>query len=152
MVKPDWEDTRRELIDTYKTLNFKVRGRGEGQLDADHHGDSIRAEIAAMRRHELLFAKTLTTALAGDAVGLPKDDGDVVGVEGVEDNGTDTPTNVLISQFGNARATTLNTMSSATDEAWDRPLVENRRMHDLAKELVESDRSHMEKITRMLGA
>lgn len=151
MVKPDWEDTRRQLIDTYKTLNFKVRGRGENELYADHHGDSIRAEIAAMRRHELQVAKTLTTALAGEAVGLPEEgDGDVVGIEG--DDVTDTSTNVLISQFGNARATTLNTMSSATDEAWDRPLVENRRMHDIAKELVESDRSYMEKITRMIGA
>jgi hypothetical protein len=148
MVKPDWEDTRRQLIETYKTLNFKVRGRSEQELTADHGGDSVKAEVGTMRTHELQFAKALTTALAGDASGLPKDAAaePVFGTEGAEESAT-----VLISQFGNARATTLNTIQSVTDDVWDRPLIENRRMHDLAKELVESDRKHMEKIRRMLG-
>ncbi len=144
MVKPDWEVTRNELIDTYKTLNFRVRGRAEDEMTADHGGDSIRAEIAAMRQHELKFAKSLTNALLGDTSGQVDED-ETVGLVG------DESTNVLISQFGSARATTLNTISSLDDEMWDKPLVGNQRVQDLAKELAESDRGHMDKITRMLG-
>jgi hypothetical protein len=150
MVKPEWEDTRRELIDTYKTLNHRVRGRSEDELTADHNGDSISAEIESMRRHEMRFAKALSTALLGEAVQLSDDDVETVGVTGIE--GGDESTTVLISQFGNARATTLNTISSLDDDAWDRPLIENRRVLDLVTELAASDRAHMEKITRMLGA
>jgi hypothetical protein len=150
MVKPDWEATRRELIDTYKTLNHRVRGRSEDELSADHNGESIRAEIAAMRGHELQFAKALSAALLGEAAVRASEDEEAVGVTGVQSE--DDPTNLLISQFGSARATTLNTMSSLDDEAWERPLIDNRRMLDLAKELAESDRAHMDKITRMLGA
>lgn len=149
MARPDWEDTRRQLIETYRTLNHQVRGRDERELTADHNGDSIKAELTAMREHELRFAKALSTALLGDAAGAASstDEAAVLGNEGEESTATE-----LISQFGSARATTLNTMSSASDEVWDRPLIDNRRMLDLAKELVESDRTHMEKITRMLGA
>jgi hypothetical protein len=151
MVTPDWEATRLQLIDTYKTLNHRVRGRSEDELAADHNGDSIKAEIAAMRRHELQFAKALTTALIGDTSGMTQDQGEeAIGVTGIESD--DDPTTLLISQFGSARATTLNTMASVDAEVWERPLIENRRMLDLAKDLVESDRAHMEKITRMLGA
>ncbi len=149
MVKPDWEPTRKELIETYKTLNFRVRGRAEDELTADHGGTSIRAEISAMRQHELTFAKAMANALLGDTSG-EVDKEDTVDVTGAESGGE--PTSVIISQFGNARATTLNTISSLDDEMWDRPLIGNQRVHDLAKELAESDRAHMEKITRMLGA
>jgi hypothetical protein len=149
MVKPDWEPTRRQLIETYRTLNHRVRSRGEQELSAAHNGDSIRAEVDAMRINELQFAKALSAALLGDAV-APRSDDEVGTVTGSE--GTDDPTIELISQFGSARATTLNTMSGVADEVWDRPLIENRRLLDLANELVESDRMHMDRITRMIGA
>lgn len=150
MVKPDWESTRLELIDTYKTLNHQFRGRSEGELTADHNGRSIRSEIAAMRSHELQFAKSLSNALLGDAAGTPSEADVAVGVTGPQSD--EDPTTLIISQFGNARATTLNTISSLDDEAWERPLVANKRIEDLVRELAESDRSHMETITRMLGA
>ncbi len=150
MVKPDWEATRMELIDTYKTLNHRVRGRAEADLTADHNGESIRSHILKLRRNELQFAKALSAALLGDAAVVTQDsDEEAVGVTGVDSE--DEPTSVIISQFGSARATTLNTISSLDDDAWDRPLIDNKRIHDLAKELAESDRSHMEQITRMLG-
>lgn len=152
MVKPDWEETRRQLIETYRVLNHRVRGRTEQDLSAERGDDSIRAEIRAMRAHELQFAKRLTLALAGDAPGLPKDEPEEVEPVLGDDDPSDDSTTLLISQFGNARATTLNTIQSVDDEVWDRPLIEDRRMHDLARELVESDREHMDKITRMLGA
>lgn len=149
MVKPDWEATRRELIDTYKTLNFKVRGRSEADLTANHGGESVRDHLTELRQHELRFAKSLTSALAGETYD-PSGDEDAVGVTGLVTG--DEPSSMLISQFGSARATTLNTMASVDDDVWDRPLIDNRRMLDLAKELAESDRTHMEKITRLLGA
>lgn len=145
MVKPDWDATRNELIDTYKTLNFRVRGRSEDDMTADHGGNSIRAEVAAMREHEMIFAKSLANALLGDTSGQVDED-ETVSLTG------DESTNVLISQFGNARATTLNTVASLDDEAWDRPFIDNKHVLDLVKELAENDRAHMEKITRMLGA
>ncbi len=144
MVKPDWDATRNELIDTYKTLNFRVRGRTEDELTAEHGGTSIREEIAAMREHEMIFAKALTNALLGDTSGQVDED-ETVSLTG------DESTNVLISQFGNARATTLNTIASLDDEMWDRPFVGNKKVLDLVNELAANDRAHLEKITRMLG-
>lgn len=150
MVTPDWESTRLELIDTYKTLNHKFRGRSEDELTADHNGSSIRSEIATMRSHELQFAKALSNALLGDAAGTPTAPDEAVGVTGPQSD--EDPTTLIISQFGNARATTLNTIASLDDEAWNRPLIDNKHIQDLVKELAESDRSHLETITRMLGA
>ena len=47
MVKPDWEPTRKELIETYKTLNFRVRGRAEDDL-MDALSAPERAQLAAL--------------------------------------------------------------------------------------------------------
>ena len=148
MVKPDWEDTRRQLIETYKTLNFKVRGHSEEELTADHGGRSVKGEVDAMRENELKFAKALTTALAGETIGAADEvESAVFGNEGQDASAT-----ILISQFGSARATTLNTMQSVDDAVWDAPLIGSQRMHDLAKDLVTSDREHIEKITGMIGS
>lgn len=148
MVKPDWEDTRRQLIDTYRTLNHELRNRGEDVLAADHGGESINSVVRGMKDNELRFAKALTLGLTGEVLGdETTDEPPVIGNEATRETGQ-----VLISQFGSARATTLNTMQGADDEAWDRPLDGNKRMLDLARELVESDRVNMEKIRRLSGA
>lgn len=145
MAKPNWEDTRRQLIDTYRTLNFDLRSRGEEELARDHGGESVKSILRAMKDHELLFAKALTQGLTGEVIG-EGDEPPVIGNEVANETAR-----ILISQFGSARATTLNTMQSADDEAWDRPLDGNKHMLDLAKDLVESDRVHMEKIQRIVG-
>ncbi|MDQ4045731.1 MAG: hypothetical protein M3173_09835 [Chloroflexota bacterium] len=148
MVKPNWDDTRLQLIDTYKTLNMKVRPKGEATLAAEHGGESIKSVVRDMKDHELMFAKALTHGLTGDTLGDEEtDEPPVIGNEVANETGT-----ILISQFGSARATTLNTMMGADDEAWDRPLDGNKKMLDLAQELVESDRAYMEKINRMIGS
>lgn len=148
MAKPDWEDTRRQLIDTYKTLNNDVRPKSEESLTVDHGGTSVQSIIRKMKNDELLFAKALTERMTGEVMG-DVDDEEAAPVIGNEvDNET---TRVLISQFGSARATTLNTMQSADDDAWEQPLVDNKKMLDLAKDLVESDRVHVEQIRGLLG-
>lgn len=149
MVKPEWEQTRRQLIETYRTLNFRVRGQDEQKLTATHNDTSIRQEVNALRLNEMQFAKALATALQGDAAS-DRGDTDAVTLTGAE--GSDDPTALLVSQFGSLRATTLNTMNGVADEAWDRPLIDNKHLLDLARDLVESDRTHMDRITRMLGA
>jgi hypothetical protein len=148
MVKPDWEDTRRQLIETYRTLNYELRNRGEDVLAADHGGVSVKSVVREMKDNELRFAKALTAGLTGDILGdAESDEPPVIGNEASRETGQ-----ILISQFGSARATTLNTMQAADDEAWDKPLDGNKRLLDLARDLVESDRVSMEKIRRMAGA
>jgi len=147
MPKPNWEDTRLKLIDTYKWMNTELRPRGEEVLAADHGGESVKSVLRQMKDNERLFAKALTQSLAADGLGDDTDEPPVIGNEAANETGA-----ILISQFGSARATTLNTMQAADDEAWDRPLDGSKKMLDLANDLVESDRVHLEKIRRMIGA
>ena len=147
MVKPNWNDTRLQLIDTYKTLNMKVRPLGEDALARDQGGESVKSVVREMKNHELLFAKALTHGLTGEVLGENEDEVPVIGNEAAEETGA-----ILISQFGSARATTLNTMMGADDDAWSRPLDGNKTLIDLANELVESDRVYMDKINRLIGA
>ncbi len=148
MARQDWEDTRRSLIDTYRTLNFDLRNRGESVLAADHGGESIKTVVRGMKDHELIFAKSLQLSLAPEmSVFGDQDEPPVIGTEATDETGQ-----VLISQFGSARATTLNIMAGADAEAWDRPIEGNKRMLDLAKDLAANDRTNLEKIRRMAGA
>lgn len=147
MAKPNWEDTRLKLIDTYKWMNNELRPRGEDALAADHGGESIKSIVRQMKDNELMFAKALTQSLTGEVLGDEESDAPpVIGNEAANETGA-----ILISQFGSARATTLNTMQGADDEAWDRPLEGNKKMLDLANDLVESDRVHLEKLRRVAG-
>ena len=147
MAKPNWEDTRLKLIDTYKWMNNELRPRGEDALAADHGGESIKSIVRQMKDNELMFAKALTQSLTGEVLGDEESDAPpVIGNEASNETGA-----ILISQFGSARATTLNTMQGADDEAWDRPLEGNKKMLDLANDLVESDRVHLEKLRRVAG-
>lgn len=148
MAKPNWEDTRRDLIDTYKMLNNDVRHLGEDVLAAEHDGESVKTIVRKMKNDELLFAKALTERLTGDVMGSADDDAPpVIGNEVANETGA-----ILISQFGSARATTLNTMQGADDEAWDRPITDNKTMLELARDLAESDKVHIGRIRRMIGA
>lgn len=147
MVKPNWDDTRNQLIETYKMLNTEVRPKDENVLTADRGGTSVMSVVREMKDDELLFAKALTERITGEIMGNV-DDEDAPPVIGNEV--ADETTRILISQFGSARATTLNTMQSAEDEVWDKPLVDNKKMLDLAKELAESDRTQVDKIRGLL--
>lgn len=147
MVKPNWDETRMQLIETYKTLNTRVRPKGEEVLDARHGSESVSSVVREMKDHELLFSKALTLGLSGEILGDNDDEPPVIGNEVENETGV-----ILISQFGSARATTLNTMMGADDEAWDRPFDGNKTLIELANDLVESDRVHMEKINRMIGS
>lgn len=149
MQTADRETTRRELIDTYKFLNNEVRGKDEESLAANRGDTSVKEIIRQMRDDELLFAKALTERLTGDVLGDSdaEDEMPLIGNE-VEDAST----TVLISQFGSARATTLNTMATAQDADWDKPMSENRTMMDLARDLAERDRQNIEKIRSAIRA
>jgi hypothetical protein len=148
MAKPNWEDTRLKLIDTYKVLNMEIRPRGEDALSAEHGGASVKSIVREMKEHELQFAQALTKSLTGDILG---DEGSgeppVIGTEGSVETGA-----VLISQFGSARATTLNTLQGADDEAWDRTMDGGKKLYDLTQELAEGDRVYLEKIRGIIGA
>ncbi len=149
MQTTDRETTRRQLIDTYKFLNDEVRAKEEETLAARHGETSVKETIRKMRNDELLFAKAVTERLTGSVMGESshEDDTPLIGNE-VEDASTA----ILISQFGSARATTLNTMASAQDEDWDKPMSENKTLLELATELAEIDRRNIETIRSALGA
>jgi len=147
MQTAERETTRRELIDTYKYLNNEVRGKDEERLAAQHGGTSVKEIIRQMRDDELMFAKALTERLTGDIMGASSDADDKPLIGNEVENAT---TAILISQFGSARATTLNTMASAHDEDWGRPLSENKTMLDLASDLADSDRRNLERIRSSL--
>ncbi|CAN5761678.1 hypothetical protein BH20CHL2_BH20CHL2_13000 [soil metagenome] len=149
MQKADRETTRRELIDTYTFLNNEIRGKDEESLASGRGHTSVKEIIRQMRDDELLFAKALTERLTGDTLGAPGDEDEMPLIGNEVD---DASTAILISQFGSARATTLNTMASAQEADWDRPLSEDKTMLDLARSLAESDRQNIEKIRSAVGA
>lgn len=149
MAKPEWEDTRRELIETYRILNNEYRGKDEETLAAAHGGTSVKEVVRRMRDDELLFAKALTERLTGDVLGGSRDEDDKPLIGNEVENET---ARILISQFGSARATTLNTMAGAQDEDWEKQLDKNKTMLDLARELAQSDRANLDKIRATVPA
>ena len=143
MPIPDWQETRDALVETYRILNMEFRGKDEEALAATRNGTSAKDIIRGMRDDELLFAKNLNESLTGEAMGAStsEEDKPLIGNEVAEETSL-----VLISQFGSARATTLNTMQSSEEEDWSRPIVDNKTMLELAKELAEQDRANIEQL------
>lgn len=148
MQVTDRETTRRELIDTYKFLNNEVRGKDEDSLTAKHGDTSVMEIIRQMRDDELMFAKALTERLTGEILGASGDEDEKPLIGNEVENET---TTILISQFGSARATTLNTMAGQSDEGWNEPVADSKTMAELARDLADSDRRNLEKIRSVLG-
>jgi hypothetical protein len=95
----------------------------------------------------MLFAQALKERLTGvGSAPLEGEDDPIVGMEIASDS-----TINLISQFGNARATTLTLLKQAEEEAWNRRTDDGKTILEHAKDLAESDRIQLARLASTIG-
>lgn len=135
-----------QLVQTYRELNTHVRRLPEERLAAGGEGASVRSIISRMRHDEIMFASALKERVTGVVHAALGDKEPVIGTETRNDS-----TAVLISQFGTARATTLNLLKNVSDEDWTRTTDDGKSIRDHVEELVTSDRNQLERIRQLLS-
>lgn len=131
-----------QLVNTYRELNTRYRPLGNEALASSGASDIIER----MRHDEALFAQALKERVTG--VGTLDDDGEL---EPVVDVATDESPIMVISQFGNARATTLTLLKQLDEADWTRATDDGMTILDHARDLAESDRNQLEKLERAIG-
>lgn len=131
------------LVNTYRQLNTRYRPMDEEML----RKTGARDVINRMRTDEALFAQALKERVTG--VGTASVDGQDEPVIGIESE--DDPTVMLISQFGNARATTLTLLKQVGENDWTTPTDDGLSILDHARELAESDQNQLAKLERLVG-
>ncbi len=139
------------LITTYRELNNTVRRLPEDRLSGSGGETGVRDLVRRLRDHELRFSQALKERITG--VEMP-DFGDgadapVLGTESSHDS-----TNVLLSQFGTARESTLAMLRGLQEAEWQSASGEDggRTIAASVEQLVEHDRRQMEQITGSLAA
>ncbi len=139
------------LITTYRELNNTVRSLPEDRLTGDGGETGVRDLVRRLRDHELRFSQALKERITG--VEMP-DFGDgadapVLGTESSNDS-----TNVLLSQFGTARESTLAMLRRLQEADWQSASGADggRTIAASVEQLVEHDRRQMEQITGSLTA
>jgi len=131
------------LVNTYRTLNTRYRPLDEEML----RSSGARDVIDRMRMDEALFAQALKERVTGVGTApIEGEDDPIVGIESENDS-----TVMLISQFGNARATTLTLLKQVEDGDWTRPTDDGLSILDHARELAESDQNQLAKLERIVG-
>src|SRR5690606_23818496 len=131
------------LVNTYRQLNTRYRPMDEEML----RKTGARDVINRMRTDEALFAQALKERVTG--VGTASVDGEDEPVVGIESE--DDPTVMLISQFGNARATTLTQLKQVGENDWTTPTADGLSILDHARGLAESDQNQLAKLERLVG-
>jgi hypothetical protein len=135
-----------ELVNTYRELNMHVRQLPEDRLSAGGE-QSVRAIVSRMRRDEMLFAQALKERVTGVVLGKAGgEDGPVLGSESEDDT-----TAMIISQFGTARATTLNLVKDLTDDDWNAVTDDGKSILDHVRDLVASDQTQLQRIKTTLA-
>lgn len=133
-----------QLVNTYRELNTRYRPLGDETLRTSGASDIIER----MRHDEMYFAQALKERVTG------------VGKAGAEDDepepvvGAMTPDDspiMLISQFGNARATTLTLLKQMDEAEWTRATEDGKTILDHARDLAESDRNQLAKLERAVA-
>lgn len=120
------------LVDTYKTLNTTYRKATPS--------DEVIGIVTRMRNDEVQFSQALKDRITGiGTAGGP-------GREIVD--GSDTTLAQIISQFGTARATTLNLLKGIHEErVWDQPLDDGSTIRAHVQDLVNSDKNQLTKLS-----
>ncbi|MDQ3514490.1 MAG: hypothetical protein M3462_12705 [Chloroflexota bacterium] len=138
------------LIATYRVLNMQVRPMPEDRLAlASGRDGSVRDTVRRLRDSELRFSQALKERITG--VPMPEflqDEAPVVGTE----HGEEDSTNVLLSQFGTARESTLAMLRGLAADEWTQTIEGGKTITHRIEQLLQNDRVHLEKITGMLGA
>lgn len=123
------------LVDSYKDLNMRFRNAADSP--------AAREIVRRMRDDEIQFSQALKDRLTG--IGTDS------GGEGQID-GEDATLAQLISQFGGARATTLNLLKGITSPSqWSNTGDDGISIEKHVSDLVESDRNQMAKLATVLG-
>lgn len=132
-----------QLVTTYRELNTQYRPLGDETL----RSTGARDIIDRMRNDEMLFAQALKERITGVGTGALKgEDEPLIGTETADDS-----TIMLISQFGNARATTLTLLKGMDESEWEKPTDDGKSIMDHARDLAESDRNQMAKLQRAVA-
>ncbi len=133
-----------QLVNTYRELNTRYRPVGNEALATSGAAEIIER----MRRDEMYFAQALKERVTGvGKVGTSGDEPEpVVGAMSASDSAT-----MVISQFGNARATTLTLLKQLDESDWTRATDDGMTILDHARDLAESDRNQLAKLERALG-
>ena len=128
------------LVATYRELNINLRPRGESA--------EAQEIVTRMRDDEIQFSKALKDRLTG--IGTATEGGMNDGAAIVE--GSDENLAQVISQFGSARATTLNLLKGIQDDAvWSNPLDDGTTIAQRVEELARSDARQLQRLTELTG-
>jgi hypothetical protein len=131
------------LVNTYRELNTRYRPLGDDLL----RSSGARDVIERMRMDEMLFAQALKERVTGvGTVPIEGETDPVIGTESPDDS-----TVMVISQFGNARATTLTLLKEVQEGDWSKPTDDGQSILDHARDLAESDRHQLDKLARLLA-
>lgn len=128
------------LVATYRELNIHLRPLGENQ--------QAREIVTRMRDDEIQFSKALKDRLTGigTASNDPANDGAAI-VDGADDTLAQ-----VISQFGTARATTLNLLKGIQDDAvWTSSLDDGSTIAQRVDDLARSDARQLERLAGITG-
>lgn len=119
------------LVETYKELNINFRSANETA--------GAREIVARMRDDEVAFSQ----ALKDQITGIGTDDGQR---NEVIDGGDQTLAHI-ISQFGTARATTLNLLKGLqSDSDWDAKTENSKSIRENVQDLITSDANQLKKL------
>lgn len=130
------------LVNTYRELNTRYRPLDDEILQSS----GVREIINRMRIDEGLFAQALKERVTG--VGTVPAEGELEPITGNES--PDDSTVMVISQFGNARATTLTLLKQVEEDDWTKPTDDGQSILDHARELAESDQNQLQKLARLI--
>ena len=132
-----------QLVNTYRELNTRYRPLGDETL----RSSGARDIIDRMRMDEMLFAQALKERVTGvGTVPVEGEDEPVIGNETADDS-----TIMVISQFGNARATTLTLLKGIDESDWEKPTDDGKSIMEHARALAENDRSQMARLERTIA-
>lgn len=124
------------LVETYKTLNMKYRHATESP--------EVKEIVGRMRNDEIAFSQALRDHLTGVGTASGKR---------MMPDPQDEPLFQIISQFGTARATTLNLLRGIHDEnVWARSTEDGKSIGEHVEALVESDKQQLERLSQAASA
>ncbi len=124
------------LVGTYRELNMKYRTLEENS--------EMKAIVARMRDDEIAFSQALKDRITG------------VGTAGDEEkevvDGSERTLAQVISQFGSVRATTLNLLKGIPNSSdWDHPDDDGKTVRQHIEDLVKSDATQLERLSKIAG-
>lgn len=135
----DMSNTINSLVETYKELNMKYRTITDNA--------ELEDIVTRMRNDEIQFSKALKDRLTG--IGTASEDmGNATDVvEGSADSIAQ-----IISQFGSARATTLNLLKGIQDSSvWQGSVEDSSTIQQRVEELAQNDSTQLQKLAGIVG-